>query len=119
MAIVKGNDCNTRLFLDPWRSSSGQTVVLSALRADTHEMGGRWQGAVPQWQQLAQDTLGLLAGDCGPAAPPPSTTSGTGMQDAPSPGVISAPLAAPRSAAGSLVLSSPRAAAPGSTGESN
>ena len=85
MAIVKGNDCNTRLFLDPWRSSSGQTVVLSALRADTHEMGGRWQGAVPQWQQLAQDTLGLLAGDCGPAAPPPSTTSGTGMQDAPSP----------------------------------
>ena len=120
MAIVKGNDCNTRLFLDPCRSSSGQTVVLSALRADTHEMGGRWQGAVPHvWQQLAQDTLGLLAGECGPAAPPPSTTSGTGMQDAPSPGVISAPLVAPRSAAGSLVLSSPRAAAPGSTGEIN
>ena len=76
MAIVKGNDCNTRLFLDPWRSSSGQTVVLSALRADTHEMGGRWQEAVPQWQQLAQDTLGLLAGDGAAAAPPPSPPLG-------------------------------------------
>ena len=85
-------------------------MVLSALQADTHEMGGRWQEARAQWQQLAQDTLGLLAGDGGAAAPPPSTTSGTGMQDAPSPGVISAPLAAPRSAAGSLVLSSPRGA---------
>ena len=51
-------------------------VVLSALRADTHVMGGRWQEARAQWQQLAQDTLGLLAGDGGAAAPPPSPPLG-------------------------------------------
>ena len=46
-------------------------------------MGGWWQGAVPQWQQLAQDTLGLLAGDGGAAAPPPSKSSLTGMSGLP------------------------------------
>ena len=61
-------------------------VVLSALRADTHVMGGRWQEARAQWQQLAQDTLGLLAGQR-PAPPPPpsSKTSLTGMAGRPLP----------------------------------
>ena len=81
-------------------------MVLSALQADTHEMGGRWQEARAQWQQLAQDTLGLLAGDGGAAAPPPSKTSGTGMAGRPLPR-RDLGSAAPRSAAGSLVLSSP------------
>ena len=94
-------------------------VVLSALRADTHVMGGRWQEARAQWQQLAQDTLGLLAGQR-PAPPPPpsSKTSLTGMSGLPPPPRDPGSVAA-RAAAGSFVARPPQPVAAGPISQSN
>ena len=103
LAIIKGLTV-TQGVLD---SNVGlHLVVLSARRADTHVMGGRWQEAcsgsnLPRtlwvcWPGSGRRRLHHL----------PRQPLSQEWQDAPSPGVISA-LAAPRSAAGSLMLSSP------------